>query len=204
MALVKRTYREWQLLLESYSEAEIIETALQIQDDEDKDNNVLVNICKTGLMSHATINEMLIAYIAAKDSSAITDYSDMLYDGVVIRRGVRLPHQKFKDKGKRPFICISDREYPKPEAFTLTVEDVWGKTEGNKKIHNGMIVTRTGQVCPYFRDVVPYRAVTVVCNDAQYKEVIYWLQQVHGKRCIINVKAIMEGKKLAIRSEEQN
>ncbi|MGV2886158.1 hypothetical protein [Paenibacillus taichungensis] len=203
MALVKRTFREWQLLLQTYSEEEIVETAIQIQEEEDRNSNVLVEICKTGLMSYEAMNQMLLAYIASKDHTAITDYYEMLHQGLIRRRGVRLPHQIQKDKGRKPLISISDKEYPKPDSFTLSVEDVWGKVQGKTKINDGMIVSRTGQVCQYFQDVVPFRSVSVLCNVDQYQEVIYWLQKVHGKRCITNVRAIMDGRKLAIRSEDQ-
>lgn len=204
MAIIKRTLYEWQLLLRSYNENEIVETALQIQEEENKDNNLLMELCKTGLMSYESMNQMFLAYIAAKDSASITDYNEKLHQGTIRRRGVRLPHQIHKDMGRKPLISISIKEYPKPESFRLSVEDVWGAVDGKQKLNDGMIVARSTQVCPYFQDIVPYKSVTVLCETSQYSEVIYWLQNVHGKRCITNVRAIFEGRKLAIRSESQN
>jgi hypothetical protein len=204
LAFVKRTLYEWQLLLQSYSEEEIVETALQIQEDEDRADNFLVELCKTGLMSYEAMNQMLLAYIAAKDPSAIIDYYEKLHQGLIRRRGVRLPHQIHKDKGRKPLISISDKEYPKPESFSLSVEDVWGKVDGKRKLNDGMIVSKSNEFCPYFQDVVPFRSVTVLCDVDQYSEVVYWLQRVHGKRCVTNVRAVFEGRKLAIRSESQN
>lgn len=204
LAIIKRTLYEWQLLLKSYSEEEIVETAIQIQEEEDSEHNLLVELCKTGMMSYEAMNQMLLAYIATKDPYAILDYYDKLHQGIIKRRGVRLPHQIHKDKGRKPLISISDKEYPKPNSFTLSVEDVWGRVDGRRKLDEGMIVSKSLQVCAYFDDIVPYRAVTVLCDSEQYNEVIYWLQQVHGKRCVTNVRAIFEGRRLAIRSEAQN
>lgn len=203
LVVIKRSLNEWQMLLQTYSDDEIVETAMQIQENEDNINNVLVDMCKTGLMSYEAMNQMLLAYIASKDHTAITDYNELLHQGLIRRRGVRLPHQIYKDKGRKPLISISEREYPKPETFNLSVEDVWGRVKGREILDDGMIVSRTGQLCPYFQDVVPFRSVTVLCNEEHYKEVIYWLQKIHGTRCITNIRAVMDGRKLAIRSEEQ-
>lgn len=203
LAFVKRTLYEWQLLLQSYGEDEIVETAMQIQEDEDKPNNLIVELCKTGLMNYEAMNQMLLAYIAAKDSSAIIDYNEKLHQGIIKRRGVRLPHQIKKDTRRKHLISYSEKEFPKPESFTLSIEDVWGKVDGKRKLDDGMIVSKSNEYCRYFQDIVPYKAVTVLCDAEQFNEVVYWLQKVHGKRCVTNVRAILEGRKLAIRSEPQ-
>ena len=90
-----------------------------------------------------------------------------------------------------------------PEAKVLTQEDVWGKLDENyNRISSGMIVARTDEVCPIFKDKVPYKSVTVVCNSSQVNEVIYWLEYVHGGDSVSKVRALPDGK-AAIRSDYQ-
>lgn len=52
---------------------------------------------------------------------------------------------------------------------TLTKEDVWGKfdEETHEKLSDGMIVSRTGEICEIFGDEVPYKSVTVICDSDQ-------------------------------------
>lgn len=83
----------------------------------------------------------------------------------------------------------------------LTKEDVWGKYD--EKTHsmltNGMIVARTKEKCPIFKDIVPFKSVTVVCDEKDQNEVSYWLSYVHGGDCIEMTKSLPGGK-IAIRS----
>jgi len=113
---VKRTLYEWQLLLQSYPEEEIVETALDLAKEDSEHGEFLVELCETGLMTHEAMNQMLLAFVAVRDPSAIVDYSEKLHQGLIIRRGPRLPHQirKGEKKRRRQIITISDEEFPKP------------------------------------------------------------------------------------------
>lgn len=91
-----------------------------------------------------------------------------------------------------------------PEAKKLTKEDVWGKWDDNthKRLSEGMIVAQTDQICPIWRDKVPYKSVTVICSPEQETEVRYWLEYVHGGNSVSRWKEIKQGKekKIALRS----
>lgn len=82
-----------------------------------------------------------------------------------------------------------------PEAKKITKEDVWGGIG-----QNGMIVARTDDKCPYFKDKVPYKSVTVVCDKDQVHEVTYWLEYVHGAHSVSKTKDLKNGK-VAMRSD---
>lgn len=92
---------------------------------------------------------------------------------------------------------ITHEEFEK--RLTITKEDVWGDYE---KGTNGMIVAQYGDICPMFNDKVPYKSVTVVCNESQLVEVEYWLTYVHGANCVYATMKLPEGK-IAIRSDYQ-
>lgn len=91
-----------------------------------------------------------------------------------------------------------------PVAKILTKDDVWGSEADNYK---GMIIARSGDTCPVFHDILPYKSVTVVCDPAQEDEVIYWLEYVHGGGSVSNIKLVEDVKeqvgKIAIRSDYQ-
>lgn len=81
----------------------------------------------------------------------------------------------------------------------LTKENVWGDyTKGTK----GMIVARSKERCPIFKDILPYKSVTVVCDEAQCGPVEYWLSHVHGGNCVSKTKELPDGK-IALRSDYQ-
>lgn len=80
----------------------------------------------------------------------------------------------------------------------LTKEDVWGKYNGN----DGMVVSKTGEICSIFHDKVAHKSVTVVCDADQVDEVSYWLEYVHGGGSISKIKKL-ENNKVAIRSDYQ-
>lgn len=85
----------------------------------------------------------------------------------------------------------------------LTKEDVWGTFSTvypGKRDTPGMIVARSGDKCPIFKDKVPYKSVTVVCELDQSDEVEYWLNYVHGGDSISKTKTLPKGK-IAIRSD---
>lgn len=86
-----------------------------------------------------------------------------------------------------------------PKAKKLTKDDVWGSAADN---YTGMIVARSESKCPIFKDKVPYKSVTVVCDIAQQGEVEYWLEYVHGGNCVCKTKKLPENK-IAIRSDYQ-
>jgi len=88
-----------------------------------------------------------------------------------------------------------------PESYKLTQEDVWGKYDKTHKlISKGMIVSRTGDKCAIFGDILGSKDITVVCTLDQEFDVQYWLEYVHGADCISKRKEIGNNK-LAIRSE---
>jgi len=78
-----------------------------------------------------------------------------------------------------------------PKAKKVTKEDVWEK--------GGMIVARSDEICPVWRDVLPYKSVTAICNKIQQEEVIYWLEYVYGGESISKIKELSNDK-VAIRS----
>lgn len=92
---------------------------------------------------------------------------------------------------------VSHEEFEKKLA--LTKEDVWGDYEKGTK---GMIVASSGDICPIFKDKVPYKSVTVVCTEPQLHEVKYWLAYVHGGGCI-HTEIDMPDGRIAIRSDYQ-
>jgi hypothetical protein len=85
----------------------------------------------------------------------------------------------------------------------LKMEDVWGKydEEKHEMIHYGMIVARAEVKCPIFKDKLPYKSVTVVCNPEEEGEVEYWLSYVHGGG-VSKRKELKDGK-IALRSDYQ-
>ena len=84
-----------------------------------------------------------------------------------------------------------------PESLELTMEDVFGNYEEGTK---GMMVANSDETCPIFKDTVPYKSVTVVCDKEQEAEVVYWLGYVHGGDCISMTKDLPNNK-MAIRSD---
>lgn len=92
------------------------------------------------------------------------------------------------------------------EAYHKTLkiqkDDVWGKfnEQTYERESNGMIVARSDERCPIFKDKVPYKSVTVVCKPEEYNEVCYWLGYVHGGDNIRKQKTLPDGR-IAIRSD---
>jgi len=83
----------------------------------------------------------------------------------------------------------------------LTKEDVFGKFDSNyNRISNGMIVARSGDTCPIFKDKVPYKSETVICTIDQYPEVIYWLDYVNGGNSVSKEKQLNDDL-IALRSD---
>ena len=80
-------------------------------------------------------------------------------------------------------------------------EDVFGSfdSETYTRISDGMIVARTDDTCPIFKDIIPYKSVTIVCNPQDYNEVCYWLNYVQGAGTISQQKTLTDGR-IAIRS----
>lgn len=86
----------------------------------------------------------------------------------------------------------------------FTKDDVFGHwTEDHKKIDDGMVVARghheNDVICPIFGDVIPWKSVTVVCDEDDVAEVEYWCVFVHGGDCFSAYKDLPDGK-VAIRS----
>ena len=93
----------------------------------------------------------------------------------------------------------------------ITKEDVWGKfDEQYNLVDRGMIVAQgfsesadmnelmkklqTTNICPVWKDKLPYKSVTVICDESQASEVSYWLSYVHGGDCISKEKKLPDGK----------
>lgn len=84
------------------------------------------------------------------------------------------------------------------KTFKITKDDVWGEwSEDFKLIKRGMIVAQgygkhdegyeewknTVKVldyCPIWKEILPYKSVTVICDIKDRYEVEYWLDYVHG------------------------
>lgn len=97
-------------------------------------------------------------------------------------------------------IIVSEPTFP--EAQKLTKEDVFGifDVANMERVSNGMIVSRSDEVCKYFGDVVPYKSVTVLCRTNQVAEVSYWLEFVQGANCISQSKQLNDVQ-VAIRAD---
>jgi hypothetical protein len=87
---------------------------------------------------------------------------------------------------------------------SLTKEDVLGGFvhKSLTKLSDGMIVARSDQECPHFEDTVPYKSVTVVCDENQEKDVHYWLEYVHGANSV-SMKKPLPNNRIALRSDYQ-
>lgn len=99
----------------------------------------------------------------------------------------------------------------------LTKEDVWGRFDGQTQqlVEKGMIVARglpsVGDfltqarkddiiartyptLCPVWNEELPYKSVTVICEQIQVPQVIDWLYYVQGPDCIEKKKTLEDGK----------
>jgi len=113
---------------------------------------------------------------------------------------------------------MNDRE----KNMKVSKDDVWGKyTEDLELLDRGMIVAQgyigdkyyeggleawkkkvqTTNVCPVWKDELPYKSVTVICTKEQEDEVGYWLSYVHGGEA--EKKKHLPDGKVAIRSNYQ-
>lgn len=103
----------------------------------------------------------------------------------------------------------------------ITQDDVWGTfDEDFNLVTRGMIVAQGNpydkpeeeqerldlikkiqvpDICPIWKDRLPYKSVTVVCNVDQSGEVESWLSYVHGGDCISKIK-MLPNNKVAFRS----
>jgi hypothetical protein len=110
------------------------------------------------------------------------------------------------------------------EAKELTKEDVWGVfKETGRETHRdpdgfeyqsmaggfvgGMMVARghghkdkPQNVCPIFKDEVPWKSATAICALAMEPEVTYWLEYVQGGNCISQRK-VLPGGRVALRCD---
>ena len=94
-----------------------------------------------------------------------------------------------------------------PEAKTLTLNDVWGvyDEDKSKKVSNGMVVAKSEDICPIFKDEVPFKSSTIVCDLDLEEEVEYWCDFVMGGGSISERKEL-KGKnkgKVALRADYQ-
>lgn len=86
------------------------------------------------------------------------------------------------------------------EVGQLTLEDIFGNDKLKTK---GMVVAVRGEQCPIFKDIIPYKSVTVVCNTNQEREVTNWLDYVMGGRSISKRKEIKSVGIVVLRSDYQ-
>lgn len=89
-----------------------------------------------------------------------------------------------------------------PKDYSLTKEDVWGEFNiyTGEKLSKGMIVARYNETCPVFKDIVPYKSVTIVGPLDKQDELEYWLDYVNGGESISKVKTL-DNNRVAIRSD---
>jgi hypothetical protein len=102
------------------------------------------------------------------------------------------------DDGTEFVVIISGPDGSQPDR--LTKEDVLGKDwrAGDR----GMVVASQKEVCPVWHDVIPYKALTVICQPEQEPDVTYWLEYMHGARSVSKSEKLADGR-LAIRSDYQ-
>lgn len=109
-----------------------------------------------------------------------------------------------------------------PEAKKLTMKDVWGKyDQENSRVVGGMVwarglgdwkkEVRDGYLredfqpnyptkCPIWKEELPYKTVTVICQVEQEQEVIYWLDYVMGGGCVQKTKQL-SGNRIAMQAD---
>lgn len=93
---------------------------------------------------------------------------------------------------------------PNNHPVKLKEEDVWGDGFYNRetKENRGMRVAVYDEECPIFKDIVPYKSVTVVCPKSQEDDVIYWLEYVYGSDCV-SIRKELDDLKVALRADYQ-
>lgn len=112
--------------------------------------------------------------------------------------------------------------HKKPTGFKLEKDEVWGEHDDDfKLVSKGKIVARGypdvdgkyftqaeyerllkenyPDVCPVWKDKLPYKSVTAICNADEVDEVSYWLSYVHGGE-YSKTKTLEDGR-VAIRSD---
>ena len=82
---------------------------------------------------------------------------------------------------------------------TMTKQDVWGNPETGKP---GMIRATSFEQCRYFKDIVPYKSITIVCNEFEIADAVYWAEYVLGANCIDKTK-LLPDERIAIRCDYQ-
>ncbi len=82
--------------------------------------------------------------------------------------------------------------------FKIQKWDVFGHAKDN---YTGMIIAKTNQKCPIWKDKLPFKSVTVVCKKEDLSDVEYWLCYVHGGS-FERIKDLPDGK-VALRSNYQ-
>ncbi len=105
----------------------------------------------------------------------------------------------------------------------ITQDDVWGTyDDDHHMIDKGMMVARgygepdekyfprkkyeeltkvLPDICPVWKDKLPYKSVTVICEEKDLSQVLYWLSYVHGGE--YDKTKELPGGKVAIRSHYQ-
>ena len=104
----------------------------------------------------------------------------------------------------------------------ITQNDVLGWFDSNHNLINrGMVVAQgfsgsqcspdefeswkeklqVSNICPVWKDKLPYKSVTVICNADQENEVTYWLSYVHGGE--YSKRKVLKNGQVAFRSNYQ-
>lgn len=116
--------------------------------------------------------------------------------------------KSYDRKGLRsiePIECnIKISEPTGDKQINLTKEDVWGipPMGENHKSTKGMKVATYNQVCPIWKDVLPYKSTTFVCPKDKENEVIYWIEFVYGCNCI-SKRQELDDLRVALRADYQ-
>ena len=152
-----------------------------------------------------TENELKNINLAREELSRIYDDRENSWEQLISNIEKALSYldamaAKDEESSQPVTVALTIQEFAEAKTWpTLTKEDVWGDYEKGTK---GMIVARSGDICPVFHDKVPYKSVTVICDESQRSEVEYWLGYVHGVNCVSIIRK-MPDEKLAIRSNYQ-
>jgi hypothetical protein len=67
----------------------------------------------------------------------------------------------------------------------------------------GMVVAKSGEMCPVFKDEIPPMALTLVGRTENFDDLEYWLEYVKGVNCITRRYESEDGY-IALRAEHQS
>lgn len=105
-----------------------------------------------------------------------------------------------------PVIVAERAIHERPDGFKLHKDAVWPTYDENNDyamVTEGLVVAKTDEKCPIFKDKVPMKSVTVVFDPTKFpeNEVEYWLGYVHGGE--YSTRFVMTDGTVALRSNYQ-